>query len=81
MASQKWARILLEELRSFIVFLRVACVFQILNTLVTFLRATRGAHNPNLQVARRSFELALSMHGIHRTQSDYTPLVLLSLVI
>jgi len=53
------------------------------------LRAIRGAHNPNLQVAitlhgtyvkPAFFGLLLRMNGMHRTQSDHGRLDLLSLV-
>ena len=55
-----------------------------------FLRATRGAHNPNLQVvityvwhvcSQHSFGLPVRMNGMHRTQFDHGRLDLLSLVI
>ena len=55
-----------------------------------FLRATRGARNPNLQVvithashvcSQHSFGLQLRMNGIHGTQFDHARLDLLSLVI
>ena len=53
-------------------------------------RATRGAHNPNLQVvitnashvrSQHSFGLPLRMNGMHRMQFDYMRLDLLSLEI
>ena len=56
--------------------------------LTTLLRATRGAHNLNLQVvivyaahvcSRHSFGLPLRMNGIYRMQLDQSPLGLLSL--
>ena len=58
--------------------------------LLNLLRATRGAHNPNLQVvithashvcSQLSFGLPLRMNGMHRTQFDDARLDRLSLVI
>ena len=57
---------------------------------VSILRATRGAHNPNLQVvithasrvcSQHSFGLPLRMNGMHRMQFDHARLDLLPLVI
>ena len=54
------------------------------------LQATRGAHNPNLQVvithgsdvcSQHSFGLPLRMNGMHITQFDHARLDLRSLVI
>ena len=56
----------------------------------TFLQATRGACNPNLQVviahasrvcSQNSFGLPLTMNGMHGMQFDHTCLDLLSLII
>ena len=56
---------------------------------IGLLRATRGAHNPNLQVvithashvcSQHSFGFSLRMNGMHRTQFDHARLDL-SLVI
>ena len=58
--------------------------------LEKFLRATRGACNPNFQVvikhvphvcSQHSFELPLRVCGMHRTQFDHTHLDFLSLII
>ena len=58
--------------------------------VVNLLRATRGEHNPNLQVvithashlcSQHSFGLPLRMIGMHRTQFDDARLDLLSLAI
>ena len=55
-----------------------------------FLRATREARNPNLQVvithellvsSQHSFGLPLRMNGMHKTQFDHVRFDLLSLVI
>ena len=55
-----------------------------------YLRATRGASNPNLKVVithashvccQNSFGLPLGMYGMHRTHFDHVRLDLLSLVI
>ena len=52
--------------------------------------ATRGAHNPNLQVvityashvcSQHTFRLPLRMNGMHRTQLDHVRLDLPSLII
>ena len=54
------------------------------------LQATRGAHNPNLQVvithvshvcSQHSFGLPLRMYGMHRTHFNHTRLDFLSLVV
>ena len=55
----------------------------------TYLRATRGARNPNLQVfithalhvcSQHSFGLPLRMYGMHRTHFDHVRLDLLPLL-
>ena len=60
------------------------------NTELILLRATRGAHNPNLQVVvthashacnQHSVGLELRMNGMHRTQFDHARLDFLTLVI
>ena len=57
---------------------------------VILLRATRGAHNPNLQVvithvshgcSQHLFGLPLRMYGMHRTHFNHTHLDILPLVI
>ena len=58
--------------------------------VLNLLRATRGAHNPNLKVvithashlcSQHSFGLPLRMNGMQRMQFDDARLDLLSLVI